>query len=69
MKLTQLTIEMSPQTGRVYIGQISKDGTHWVGEKHDVTDVFNMIVFREPIISTGENWYQVSVKQLPKKGG
>lgn len=30
-------IACSPLTGRIHMGKVSKDGTHFVGQKQDVT--------------------------------
>lgn len=38
-------IACSPLTGRIHSGRVSKDGTHFVGEKRDVTsDVLKAVI-------------------------
>ena len=38
-------IACSPLTGRIHSGQVSRDGTHFVGQKRDVTsDVLGALI-------------------------
>ncbi len=38
-------IATSPLTGRIFSGRVSKDGSHFVGEKQDVTsDVLKALI-------------------------
>ena len=34
------TIGYGALLDKIYLGTISKDGTHWVGDKQDITDTF-----------------------------
>lgn len=36
--MSELRLGMSPITGNVYVGRMSKDESHWVGDKTDVTE-------------------------------
>lgn len=64
-------ITCSPLTGRIHMGRVSKDGTHFVGEKKDVTsDVLGALVEKASfhggsfdIEGGGKKWV-VSVKEV-----
>ena len=36
--MSKIRIGVSPVTNVIYAGRLSKDGSMWVGEKHDVTE-------------------------------
>jgi hypothetical protein len=64
-------IACSPLTGRIHMGRVSKDGTHFVGEKKDVTsDVLCSVIEKADfhggtfdIEGAGKKWL-VTVKEV-----
>lgn len=66
-------IACSPLTGRINMGRVSKTGTHFIGEKRDVTsDVLRAVIDKADfhggsfeIEGGGEKW-TVTVKKEPQ---
>lgn len=70
-------IACSPLTGTIYAGRVNKTGTHFIGEKRDVTsDVIDALISKAEFhggafeIRSGDCVWDVSVKKRePEAGG
>lgn len=68
-------IACSPLTGRINSGRVSKDGTHFVGQKTDVTsDVLRALIEKAEfhggsfeVAAAGKKW-TVTVKAAGQEG-
>ena len=66
-----MKLGMSPITGLIYAGNISRDGTRWLGNKHDVTSDFHFVVLEKfPVGKThyltidGVPTYSITINKL-----